>query len=503
MSNRERLPQNTPLPNIKQKDPLKEETIILQWNANGVLCRMDELEQLLEKEKIDVCCIQESKLKTTDKLPRMRNYTAIFRDRMVQGLQRGGGVVTFIRTQIPYRLGDTALRDLNPGTDGLTVEIPAGKGPALKISNVYVPPVKSSAWPDEGNGCTDLKIELGGNEILLGDFNAHDMLWDTNARQDERGHNLTESLLDVGEVPINDGRHTRVDPGNGSKSAPDITIVPEARQQHFSWTALETLASDHLPIPLTVTHSVPARVREGRLVWNWKGANWIGFTDAIEEKLRNYLEHTSIKQDAQRLETAILEAAYANIGLKKAGQGGGPWMGAEVDGAIRRRDALKRDRHFHSDEYHLAENDVAVKICERKLGIWKRKVLEAKGTADMWSLLPKLEEGQGESKYKILMVDGQPRISALSKANAFKPAYQAASKLDIRKEDRWAKRATNIELRKPTAENVLSAALTMKELHTAIAMLNPSKSPGPDQMHPKFLHHLGPTASNILLQTFN
>ena len=46
---------------------------IMQWNADGVIRKKTELEHILKKENIDICCIQETHLQK-DKRFRVRGY---------------------------------------------------------------------------------------------------------------------------------------------------------------------------------------------------------------------------------------------------------------------------------------------------------------------------------------------------------------------------------------------------------------------------------------------
>ena len=108
-----------------------------------------------------------------------------------------------------------------------------------------------------------------------------------------------------------------------------------------------------------------------------------------------------------------------------------------------------------------------------------------------------------ETRARVLEVDGKPRVSDRSKANAFRAEYQRVSKLKLGKEDRWVKKAINSELRAPTVEGPMAAEFSRKELVMAIAMINPTKSPGPDMIHPRFLHHLGVSAKEYLVGMMN
>ena len=62
---------------------------ILQCNANGIHRELSLLEDLLEATNVDVACIQDTKLQPKDKTPELTNFSAVRRDRPVQGEARG------------------------------------------------------------------------------------------------------------------------------------------------------------------------------------------------------------------------------------------------------------------------------------------------------------------------------------------------------------------------------------------------------------------------------
>ena len=91
---------------------------ILQWNANGIGNKIDELGIFLEKHKVKVAVIQESKLSQTSSALCIQNYTTVRKDRR---LGQGGGLLTFVHKSINYlrkpesseTLGDPHLEELS------------------------------------------------------------------------------------------------------------------------------------------------------------------------------------------------------------------------------------------------------------------------------------------------------------------------------------------------------------------------------------------------------
>ena len=71
---------------------------VLQFNANGIGNKLTEL-VVLERNKVKVAVIQESKLSSKAKNPCIRNYTTVRKDRP-HG--HGGGLLIFIHRSITF-----------------------------------------------------------------------------------------------------------------------------------------------------------------------------------------------------------------------------------------------------------------------------------------------------------------------------------------------------------------------------------------------------------------
>ena len=76
---------------------------IMQWNANGLKNKMVTLEDKTRLLEIYIILIQESKLSSSDTNPKLKGYATIRKGRAVG---RGGGLVTFIKEDIPFTVID-------------------------------------------------------------------------------------------------------------------------------------------------------------------------------------------------------------------------------------------------------------------------------------------------------------------------------------------------------------------------------------------------------------
>jgi hypothetical protein len=74
---------------------------ILQWNCNCVRTQVVELEQILERERVDVCLLQEVKLCIGETSPSFPSFSVVRRDRPAGSVQ-GGGLLTLVREDVPF-----------------------------------------------------------------------------------------------------------------------------------------------------------------------------------------------------------------------------------------------------------------------------------------------------------------------------------------------------------------------------------------------------------------
>ena len=95
---------------------------------------------VLERNKVKVAVIQESKLSSKSKTPCIRNYTTVRKDRP-HG--HGGGLLVFIHESITFSIQPSSPETLSdPHMEELTIKVDI-RNTKLIISNIYIPPASS------------------------------------------------------------------------------------------------------------------------------------------------------------------------------------------------------------------------------------------------------------------------------------------------------------------------------------------------------------------------
>ena len=194
---------------------------IVQWNCNGLHGKASELEHFMLKNKIDIACLQETKLTPSGKPITFAGFTAVSKPRTREGVSRGGGVMPLIREGIHFQDAPYAHPDRHSGMEGVSIKVTTAENP-LAISNLYYPPASSSSVSSYSSA-NALSIIPNENELVVGDLNAHHELWDSRPT-DDRGNSLADSILVNSAAVLNNGDATRRSPATGTETSPDVTI---------------------------------------------------------------------------------------------------------------------------------------------------------------------------------------------------------------------------------------------------------------------------------------
>jgi exonuclease III len=181
-----------------------------QCNCDYLATKVDELQDLADREGADVLVIQETKLGTRDQTPRLKGYNQVRKDRRGSGTvhHRGGGLMIYVKEGIPHWEEQMETGSL---MEAQVLCIPLSRTREIKIVNLYIPPDRhpraTERWEHVMRELG--KLPRGENTIWCGDVNAHHHVWDPHMAEDQRGKDLEEWLCDESWITINDGSATR------------------------------------------------------------------------------------------------------------------------------------------------------------------------------------------------------------------------------------------------------------------------------------------------------
>ena len=134
---------------------------VMQWNAEGLMRKKTELEHRMNKENIDICCIQETHLQK-DNTFKAGGYQCFRTDR--GGDSRKGGIITLIKSNINAYMSSSS----NDGAEQHTITVNTLKRD-ITLVNYY--------FPNNVNLALHNIHARDSNFIIMGDFNSHSQSW--------------------------------------------------------------------------------------------------------------------------------------------------------------------------------------------------------------------------------------------------------------------------------------------------------------------------------------
>ena len=129
----------------------KEALRILQWNADGIKLKMQELAARVKELDIDVAIIQESKLRAKDKTPKIDGYSCIRVDRL--GGKVGGGLLTFIKEDVAFESRKCWNRQTG-NVESCSIRYRLSKKKWINVTNIYIPPTEKSTLRNYSSSTT-------------------------------------------------------------------------------------------------------------------------------------------------------------------------------------------------------------------------------------------------------------------------------------------------------------------------------------------------------------
>jgi len=334
---------------------------ILQWNCRGLKANYHDILLLLNEHDPAVLCLQETFLKNTDNIT-LKNYSLF--NHYSQNVDRAsGGVSVIVNNRAPHK-----VIPLNTNLQAIAVSVTLQR--VITFCSIYLPP-NTNLVPNE---LDTLIQQLPAPFVLLGDFNAHNVLWGSNHISD-RGHKIEDFISRHDLCLYNTKTPTYLHPGTGTYTCIDLTICSPSLLLDYEWKVADDLhSSDHFPISLVNLNST---IDEVIPQWNLKKADWVKFEILCKTRLN---EDTvfNVNDPIQLFTSILIEIAEDTIpksstNCKRILK---PWVTKECTEAIRlRRKALNKFNNHPTPE----NLNIYIALSEPKLVAQSKKVKERHG----------------------------------------------------------------------------------------------------------------------------
>ncbi len=267
--------------------------------------------------------------------------------------KKSSGVAIYVREGISCT--QIQINNIEENTDstiliqGVTIY---GKKGNIDILNVYISPGAHTQYENIKN----IIHQLSNKTLIVGDFNAHNELWDPGwVHKCHKGDQLVEFLEHTHFTLLNDGRITydcssRYNPTKLG-TTPDITMGSPELATNTTWDPLPTtLGSDHYPIKIVISTQFHKTNAETMSKWKFYQANWDQFSNMCHIQLDpNIPPDPSLPDDVNSLNeqfTSKLQHISNECIPKTSGKlhnrPTNPWWTQECTEAIKHRAACQR-----------------------------------------------------------------------------------------------------------------------------------------------------------------
>lgn len=294
---------------------------LIQWNANGLKHKFDEIKILCQEFNPIAIAIQETRLKHNESVT-LQNFKTYVKNSC--HIRASRGVALFIKIGLKQE-----AVTLNSPLQVVACTIYAPR--KITLVSIYLPGEEQLSKVD----LRHLFQQLPQPSIIMGDFNSRSPFWGSQTR-DNRGK-IWEDLIDEFNLTImNDGTATHFSSAYQSFSAIDLTLASPSLAPLLSWKTLEDLHhSDHFPIICNLVN-LPRQQQGIRKKWNQEHADWNNFSNEIQ--LSDAFSHAPIDELVEHITKEIVIAAdrtipSTTIKLTKSV----PWWNKSVEQAIKAR----------------------------------------------------------------------------------------------------------------------------------------------------------------------
>ena len=474
---------------------------IMQWNADGLGTKTVELTDRLNAEKIDICAIQETKLKESDQSPTIKGYRPAGRsDRKGR---KFGGVMFYVRDSLNF---DPGQKSATAGTESSTIRVKLSRAKWIDVTSVYTPPSNTT----HKVAFAPQHIPATSNSIIVGDMKGHDPLWDSMQPPDTRGEEIMKWVFDNNLAVLNQpDKATRINKRTGGLSCPDVSIAGRNWSNKCSWSVGEQIdRSDHLPITISISTNVSHQPIFGKQArWRKNGVDWKAFSNAVELAMSDLPHEPDLTKRITRFNTILTDAATKHVGKSKPGPRTQVHITPTVRAALRKRNRLRKNLRDNRKEWLEACREAHEEIEKAKEESWRDLLSDTATDADshkLWGLIKSLNgTPDTNAPNQAMRHKGRIITSSQKKAEIFSQHYASVSKLSFNAEERKMNRDCKRKLETQSVDNESCQDFTMTELKRAINKMKRKGAEGPDNIPPAFLKEIGNFALSELLSIFN
>lgn len=463
---------------------------IVNWNANGLRCKVAELIYFVKVHNIHAIVITETRLNPTNKIY-LPGYT-VFR---ADGTAPQRGVLLAIKSDLKPEQVCMPTSLINLEAVGASIKTTVGR---VAIVAAYNSPSRLRPLKIDDVG----KIfRVDTRVVAVGDFNARHSAWSCQS-MNQNGRNLLAYCVSHG-IQINFPVHPTYFPTrmNATPSFIDLSLSKGLSNTNCECRSWDSLSSDHNPVVIKL--DVKPKIIKS-LKWDLQKANWNEFRKFICENIQipeNIQTCSQLDDLVYMLTQSIMNAAASSIPRMLYNFCGDP-LPDEIKELISRKNyARKKWNHqrlrIYKSDYNRLSKEVkyAVAKWRQKLWINRMKSLTSKDYS-LWNFVKRLN-GQKTiigplKKLNNLTYEPKEQAEILSEAYEF----QFTNPFPTPSEENLRKYINDIPLIAIQSRGIFH--IKPKHIRLAIRKVKLRKAAGYDGVLPIFVRNL-PGKAVVLL----
>lgn len=473
---------------------------VLTWNCHSLYQKLSQFKLKLYALKPHIACLCETWVK--DKfLPSFINYSSFH---VIRPIRQGGGILILVRNDVSAR--EKHLISFTNGKLEVQAVTVYGSNFNLDILNLYNP---------NENILTAEFVhyfgQLSNNCIIVGDFNAHNQLWDNQSTPNATGNNLVDSLFNFSHVclltPQNLPTHYHIP--TRKYSTLDLCFMTDTLLTSSSLELKGDLGSDHELIIISVdfvAKVIPIVVRSrwkfgGRTEWK-QWVNLLPETTTNEDFDISYTKFTTnLFETGERIfkrTKGILNPKYTK-----------PWWNDECEEAVKNRHHAKNVFKRHPTPDNLINlrrlEAIAKKTTKRAKQESFKKFCDSINsftpTGKVWSQIHLLAHKFKPKKSVPFIVNGQIFTEPSDKTELLADVYESIFNAPLMKDTTPYLLTISLALCDDT-DKEYNREFSQFEMDNCIKHLKTS-SPGDDQIHNLMIRNLPGKYLIWMLNLFN
>lgn len=392
------------------------------WNAIDIKTRTDELIEFLTKHDVDIMCINETRLKPTDRF-KVPGYIIHRQDRL-DGRNAAGGVATLIKSHI-YHTRLNTLHNTNTIFEHIIIKL---------TDNTHI--ITLYNRPSNHFSVTDLQaFNIFNKFVLIGDLNAKHPDWN-RGRGNVNGSTLYRYAQQYNANIVYPDKPTHFPLNNTTPSCVDLAVYRNVRDVSEAVSPSE-LPSDHDPVLLTLSGMrISTRPPIHATITSYKHTDWHKYRQTLDTLTQIHADIDTVEQlelAVERFTHTLTQAKQAHTYTRQINTTRDE-LPADILDTIRERNQVRRIWQRSHAPAHKQHMDTLTALIKRKIHAHKNTKWNTRlasfdpGDVSFWTLSKLLRKPK--TRMPNLEHNNSTQMTDADKAEAIAETFERVHEID-------------------------------------------------------------------------